>query len=61
MSLLRKKCVTMKETFNSTPDTVLMAMRTARRLTDFELLAKLQHAGSATRLFDVLRNTLVAL
>ena len=33
----------------------------ARKLTDFELLAKLQHHGAATRLIDVSRNMLVAL
>lgn len=32
-----------------------------RKLTDFELLAKLQHHGAATRLIDVSRNMLVAL
>lgn len=32
-----------------------------RMLTDFELLAKLQHHGAATRLVDVSRNMLVAL
>lgn len=32
-----------------------------RRLTDFELLAKLQHHGAATRFIDVSRNMLVAL
>ncbi|EOZ9839523.1 FRG domain-containing protein [Salmonella enterica] len=32
-----------------------------RKLSDFELLAKLQHHGAATRLIDVSRNMLVAL
>lgn len=32
-----------------------------RRITDFELLAKLQHHGAATRFIDVSRNMLVAL
>jgi len=32
-----------------------------RRLTDFEVLAKLQHHGAATRLIDFSRNMLVAL
>lgn len=32
-----------------------------RKLSDFELLAKLQHHGAATRLLDVSRNLLVAL
>lgn len=32
-----------------------------RRLTDFEVLAKLQHHGAATRLLDFSRNMLVAL
>lgn len=32
-----------------------------RELSDFELLARLQHHGAATRLFDTTRNALVAL
>ncbi|MEG3133068.1 FRG domain-containing protein [Rouxiella sp. T17] len=32
-----------------------------RKLSDFKLLAKLQHHGAATRLIDVSRNMLVAL